>query len=67
MKKISLKDIKNGLRRDEMRAIQGGGCGCCGQTVNYMTVCGVSSYEAQSYAGAGGRWCCSSCGSATWL
>lgn len=27
MKKISLKDLKNGLKRDEMRAIQGGGCG----------------------------------------
>ncbi len=30
MKKISLKDLKNGLKRDEMRRIQGGGCarGC---------------------------------------
>ncbi len=27
MKKISLKDIKNSLKRDEMRAIIGGGCG----------------------------------------
>jgi hypothetical protein len=24
MKKISLKDVKNGLKRDEMRTIQGG-------------------------------------------
>lgn len=30
MKKISLKDVKNSLRRDEMRMISGG-CGyCCG-------------------------------------
>jgi natural product precursor len=27
MKKISLKDIKNALKRDEMRIIFGGGCG----------------------------------------
>lgn len=30
MKKISLKDVKNGLKRDEMRMILGGGgCGQC--------------------------------------
>jgi hypothetical protein len=27
MKKISLKDVKNGLKRDEMRMLIGGGCG----------------------------------------
>jgi hypothetical protein len=30
MKKISLKDVKNSLKRDEMRAISGG-CGAWGQ------------------------------------
>ena len=30
MKKISLKDVKNGLKRDEMRSISGGsGSGDC--------------------------------------
>ena len=28
MKKISLKDVRYALKRDEMRAIQGGGSGC---------------------------------------
>jgi natural product precursor len=27
MKKISLKTLKEGLTRDEMRALKGGGCG----------------------------------------
>lgn len=32
MKKISLKDVKNGLKRDEMRMIFGGSGGCSTKT-----------------------------------
>ena len=57
MKKISLKDVKNGLKRDEMRMILGGGCGqgcieaCKSCSVNSdccSTVC------AQDQPGCGG-------------
>ena len=37
MKKISLKEVKNGLSRDEMRAISGGS-GC---SANDSGMCGV--------------------------
>ena len=79
MKKISLKDVKNGLKRDEMRMVVGGGCGgsCCARAFHYggfgtysaSTLCGMSQSSAISYASGsgGGNWCCSSCGSATWL
>lgn len=42
--KISLKDVKNGLKRDEMRAVHGG-CGggglnkCCWSGTNNCSVC----------------------------
>ena len=31
MKKISLKTVKNSMKRDEMRSVKGGS-GCCGST-----------------------------------
>jgi hypothetical protein len=42
MKKISLKDVKNGLKRDEMRMLVGGGCGRtpgCGETCTSDSFC----------------------------
>lgn len=66
MKKISLKDVKNGLRRDEMRMISGGsGSTCCiaygsGSTPQWS--CGYTVSVAQSYYRDGGRgYCCASC------
>ncbi len=66
MKKISLKDVKNGLKRDEMRMIVGGSGGSCciaygsGSTAQWS--CGYSTSTAQSYYNNGGRgYCCSSC------
>ena len=38
MKKISLKDVRNSLNRDEMRAISGG-CGC---SADDSGLCGVT-------------------------
>lgn len=48
MKKISLKDLKNGLKRDEMRSIQGGGCGwrgtpSCGEGCSSDSYCSSNS------------------------
>jgi hypothetical protein len=68
MKKISLKDVQNGLKRDEMRMIVGGGSGdngCCiaygsGSTAQWS--CGYSVSSAQAYYNGGGRgYCCASC------
>lgn len=46
MKKISLKDVKNGLKRDEMRSIQGGGCGSgtCKKTSGCSSGCSDGWY-----------------------
>jgi hypothetical protein len=41
MKKISLKDVRNGLKRDEMRVIIGGS-GSCNQGFCYQPVPGGS-------------------------
>ena len=50
MKKISLKDVKKGLKRDEMRSIQGGGCGsptckksCVASTINSECCSGATA------------------------
>jgi hypothetical protein len=43
MKKISLKDVKNGLKRDEMRMILGG----CGSGANKCGACS-SAYDCGS-------------------
>jgi len=64
MKKISLKDVKNGLKRDEMRMVVGGGCGDNGCCIYYSggRSCGYSVSQAQSYYQNGGAgYCCASC------
>ena len=57
MKKISLKDLKNGLRRDEMRSIQGGGCG--GQSCGSDSGCQGGCRTTQT--GGSSSWCSSCC------
>lgn len=59
MKKISLKDVKNSLKRDEMRQISGGSA----STVDYWTIgdclarCnGMDGWRCFYY---GGRYICS--------
>lgn len=54
MKKLNLKDIKNGMSRNEMRNVKGAGCGgsnatwkCCWAGTNSCSQCagyGVCSY-----------------------
>jgi hypothetical protein len=66
MKKISLKNVKDTLSRDEMRSISGGyGNGCCvayGSGSSPQWSCGYSHSSAQSYYRNGGRgYCCASC------
>lgn len=34
MKKLNIKDIKNGMSRSEMRNIKGAGCGCLSKGYN---------------------------------
>ncbi len=67
MKKISLKDVKNGLKRDEMRMISGGSGTCCAKAPGYETWCGMSYSAARAYTSGGGRWCCDGCGTASWV
>ena len=59
MKKISLKDVKNGLKRDEMRIISGGS--------GYNGFCGYYSFQCARlglYCYSGNPdICCSSPGS----
>ncbi|WP_185963881.1 hypothetical protein [Flavobacterium restrictum] len=46
MKKISLKDVKNGLKRDEMRMISGGcgtKCGACSSAYDCDSSCNICS------------------------
>ncbi len=31
------------------------------------TQCGLTKKNAQNYAAGGGNWCCSSCGTASWV
>lgn len=53
MKKISLKDVKIGLKRDEMRAIIGGGCGVSS---------GSCVSDRNCTSGCSDGWYCSDCG-----
>ncbi|MCZ8331338.1 MAG: hypothetical protein O9282_08500 [Flavobacterium sp.] len=48
MKKISLKDVKNSLKRDEMRVIVGGcgsgkKCGACSSAYDCDSSCNICS------------------------
>ena len=56
MKTISLKKVKDGLSRDEMRAVKGGcfgyGGGC--KVDNFSCASGCIQYK-------GGEWICSTC------
>ena len=55
MKKISLKDVKNSLSRDEMRMISGGSSSC-GHSCSSSWGCGQNNcgYCASKW---GGRYC----------
>ena len=55
MKKISLKDVKIGLKRDEMIAIIGGGCGSSASCVS----------DKNCTSGCSDGWYCSDCGTCT--
>jgi hypothetical protein len=59
MKKISLRDVKNGLRRDEMRQISGGcgggGCSsvkCCWSGTSNCSTCEVKWSGSSCVSGA---------------
>ena len=57
MKTISLKNVKDGLSRDEMRAVKGGCFGHAGGCLGGRFQCPDSCIELR----AGVGWVCSSC------
>ncbi len=62
MKKVSFKNVKAMLSKDEMRQIKGGS-GTCGVKLTGGSVyCGLSKSTAVHAASTyGGYWCCDSC------
>jgi hypothetical protein len=64
--KMSLKNIKDVLSRDEMKVVMAGSNGSCGVKLsNGQSFCGMSSWEAQQVQSQnpGSYWCCASCAS----
>ncbi|MDX8554959.1 hypothetical protein MK851_15190 [Tenacibaculum sp. 1B UA] len=66
------------LEKKQQESVNGGGT--CGYTTTFITYdydgnayettvtdYGVSKADAKKAVSAGGRWCCESCGSASWL
>lgn len=67
-KKLMLQSATK-LNKSEMKNVRGGVVsGTCGfKTAEGRTFYGVNKSFAQEMAADGGRWCCDSCGSASWL
>ncbi|MCW5909669.1 MAG: hypothetical protein KIT62_01285 [Cyclobacteriaceae bacterium] len=64
--KMSFRNIKDVLSRDEMKSIMAGsgGGGTCGVRIGNQSWCGMTMWEAQTIAAQnGGWWCCDSCAS----
>ena len=59
--KMSFKNIKDVLNRDEMKMIMAGS-GSCGIRIGSQSWCGMSSWQAQQYAAQNhAYYCCDSC------
>ena len=56
---------RNLLSNESMSNVRGGG-GCGYKSANGEVDCGISRAEALKGAGAGGSWCCDSCGRSTY-
>ena len=52
----------NLLSNESMSNVRGGGGTCGFKSASGIIDCGVSKSEALEGAGAGGHWCCDSCG-----
>lgn len=58
------------LNKSEMKSVTGGDYrtgSCAFKNKNGYVMRGVSKQMALDMMGEGGRWCCDSCGSASWL
>jgi hypothetical protein len=66
MEKAFLGEMKS-LSRNEMKKVMGGVvAGTCQSLVNGVHFVNMSKSEALQTVAGGGRWCCDSCGSASW-
>lgn len=56
------------LNKKEMKSVRGLGYGTCAFiTKSGFVMTGVDKAMAIEFSSGGGRWCCDSCGNATWL